>query len=156
MARSLDLERVIPAPWKAIRMLCSQTTPAATTSVMSIPTTWKWRQGRSILLLPRNSYLFDMETKLILISLSSYSGTDVVADVSLRHVHEFNVKWECWIEIMIWLAALGGADPISSTGSPIATPTIAGTTWISTQGRMGKPLYIASLHLKVTSFLLTC
>ena len=32
-------------------------------------------------------------------------------------------------EIMIWLAALGGAGPISSTGSTIATPTIAGSTW---------------------------
>lgn len=32
-------------------------------------------------------------------------------------------------EIMIWLAAYGGAGPISSTGSPIATPTIAGHTW---------------------------
>lgn len=32
-------------------------------------------------------------------------------------------------EIMIWLAALGGAGPISSTGSPVATPTIDGVTW---------------------------
>lgn len=32
-------------------------------------------------------------------------------------------------EIMIWLGAYGGAGPISSTGSTIATPTIAGTTW---------------------------
>lgn len=32
-------------------------------------------------------------------------------------------------EIMIWLAALGGAGPISSTGSTIATPTIGGVTW---------------------------
>lgn len=27
-------------------------------------------------------------------------------------------------EIMVWLAALGGAGPISSTGSPVATTTI--------------------------------
>ncbi|RPA99580.1 concanavalin A-like lectin/glucanase [Choiromyces venosus 120613-1] len=32
-------------------------------------------------------------------------------------------------EIMIWLAAYGGAGPISSTGSPTATPTIAGYQW---------------------------
>lgn len=32
-------------------------------------------------------------------------------------------------EIMVWLAALGGAGPISSTGSTIATPTINGVTW---------------------------
>lgn len=30
---------------------------------------------------------------------------------------------------MIWLAALGGAGPISSTGSPIATITLAGSSW---------------------------
>lgn len=30
---------------------------------------------------------------------------------------------------MIWLAAIGGAGPISSTGSPIATVNIAGATW---------------------------
>jgi xyloglucan-specific endo-beta-1,4-glucanase len=30
---------------------------------------------------------------------------------------------------MIWLGALGGAGPISSTGSTIATPSIAGRTW---------------------------
>lgn len=30
---------------------------------------------------------------------------------------------------MIWLGALGGAGPISSTGSPVATPTLAGASW---------------------------
>jgi xyloglucan-specific endo-beta-1,4-glucanase len=32
-------------------------------------------------------------------------------------------------EVMIWLGAYGGAGPISSTGSTIATPTIAGSSW---------------------------
>jgi xyloglucan-specific endo-beta-1,4-glucanase len=32
-------------------------------------------------------------------------------------------------EIMIWLAALGGAGPISSTGSSIATVTLGGVSW---------------------------
>ncbi|KAK6330354.1 hypothetical protein TWF696_003450 [Orbilia brochopaga] len=32
-------------------------------------------------------------------------------------------------EIMIWLGAYGGAGPISSSGSTIATPTIDGVTW---------------------------
>lgn len=32
-------------------------------------------------------------------------------------------------EIMVWLAALGGAGPISSTGSAVATPTIGGVKW---------------------------
>lgn len=30
---------------------------------------------------------------------------------------------------MIWLDALGGAGPISSSGSAAATPTIAGVSW---------------------------
>lgn len=32
-------------------------------------------------------------------------------------------------EIMIWLAALGGAGPLSESGSTIATPDIGGVTW---------------------------
>jgi xyloglucan-specific endo-beta-1,4-glucanase len=28
-------------------------------------------------------------------------------------------------KIMVWPAALGGAEPISSNGSPIATPSMA-------------------------------
>lgn len=39
---------------------------------------------------------------------------------------------------MIWLGALGGAGPISSTGSPVATPTIAGVTWNLYQGVNGQ------------------
>lgn len=35
---------------------------------------------------------------------------------------------------MIWLAALGGAGPISSTGSPIATVWIANTSWALFKG----------------------
>jgi xyloglucan-specific endo-beta-1,4-glucanase len=35
---------------------------------------------------------------------------------------------------MIWVAALGGAGPISSTGKPVATVQIAGTTWDLSKG----------------------
>jgi xyloglucan-specific endo-beta-1,4-glucanase len=45
---------------------------------------------------------------------------------------------------MIWLAALGGAGPISSTGSAIATPTIAGSSW--------KLFYGLNASMKVYSF----
>jgi Glycosyl hydrolase family 12 len=41
-------------------------------------------------------------------------------------------------EIMIWLAALGGAGPISATGKPIASPTIAGHSWKLSKGLNGK------------------
>ncbi|KUI68609.1 putative xyloglucan-specific endo-beta-1,4-glucanase A [Cytospora mali] len=56
----------------------------------------------------------------------SYTGNNLVADVS----------YDLWLaptsggtnkyEIMIWLAALGGAGPISKSGSAIATATIGG------------------------------
>ena len=32
-------------------------------------------------------------------------------------------------EVMIWLGALGGAGPISSTGNPIATITLSGVSF---------------------------
>jgi len=38
---------------------------------------------------------------------------------------------------MIWLAALGGAGPISSTGKVVATPTIAGHKWNLYEGPNG-------------------
>jgi xyloglucan-specific endo-beta-1,4-glucanase len=94
-----------------------------------------------------------METKLILISLSSYSGTDVVADVSYDMFTSSMSSGSAEFEIMIWLAALGGAGPISSTGSPIATPTIAGTTWNLYLGPNGKTtIYSFVASSKVTSF----
>jgi xyloglucan-specific endo-beta-1,4-glucanase len=39
---------------------------------------------------------------------------------------------------MIWLSALGGAGPISATGSPIATVTLAGSSWKLYNGKNGQ------------------
>jgi xyloglucan-specific endo-beta-1,4-glucanase len=41
-------------------------------------------------------------------------------------------------EIMIWLAAIGGAGPISATGQPIATVTLAGNSWKLYNGKNGQ------------------
>jgi len=67
----------------------------------------------------------------------SYTGSNIVADVS----------YDTWLaptsggtndyEIMIWLAALGGAGPISATGSPVSTPVINGVTWNLFKGTNG-------------------
>lgn len=67
----------------------------------------------------------------------SYTGSDIVADVS----------YDLWLaptsggtnsyEIMVWLAAIGGAGPISSTGSAVATPSIADATWKLYSGTNG-------------------
>jgi xyloglucan-specific endo-beta-1,4-glucanase len=40
-------------------------------------------------------------------------------------------------EIMIWLAAIGGAGPISSNGSTVATPTIGGVSFKLYSGQNG-------------------
>jgi xyloglucan-specific endo-beta-1,4-glucanase len=54
---------------------------------------------------------------------------------------------------MIWLATLGGAGPISSTGSPIAAPTIAGFSWKLYKGPNGSmTVYSFVAMSQVTSF----
>ena len=53
-------------------------------------------------------------------------------------------------EIMVWLAAYGGAGPISSTGSAVATPTIGGSTYDLYKGTNGDTTvfsFVASSHL---------
>jgi xyloglucan-specific endo-beta-1,4-glucanase len=56
-------------------------------------------------------------------------------------------------EIMIWLAALGGAGPLSSTGSPIATPTIGGKSWKLFSGPNGQTtVYSFVATSEITSY----
>lgn len=56
-------------------------------------------------------------------------------------------------EIMVWLAALGGAGPISSTGSAIATTTINGVTWKLYSGPNGSmTVYSFVAESTTTSF----
>ena len=69
--------------------------------ITSIPTTWSW----------------------------TYTGSNIVADVSYDCFTSSSAGGSNEYEIMVWLAALGGAGPISSTGSPVATPTIGGSSW---------------------------
>lgn len=70
-------------------------------SISSIPTTWDY----------------------------SYTGTSIDADVAYDMFLSSSASGSDEYEVMIWLAALGGAGPISSTGSATASPTIAGVTW---------------------------
>jgi xyloglucan-specific endo-beta-1,4-glucanase len=56
-------------------------------------------------------------------------------------------------EIMVWLAALGGAGPISSTGSAIATVTINGVSWKLYKGPNGSmTVYSFVASSTVTNF----
>lgn len=78
-------------------------------SISSIPTTWKW----------------------------SYTGTDIVADVAYDMFTSSSADGSDEYEIMVWLAALGGAGPISESGSAIATPTIGDVSWSLYSGPNG-------------------
>ncbi|KIM94068.1 glycoside hydrolase family 12 protein [Oidiodendron maius Zn] len=78
-------------------------------SISSIPTSWDW----------------------------SYSGSNFIADVSYDIFTSYSANGPNAFEIMIWLAAAGGAGPISSTGSPISTVNIAGTNWNLFKGPNG-------------------
>jgi xyloglucan-specific endo-beta-1,4-glucanase len=48
--------------------------------------------------------------------MCSYTGSDIVADVSYDIFTSSTSGGASEYEIMVWLAALGGAGPISSTG----------------------------------------
>ncbi|KAL5339075.1 concanavalin A-like lectin/glucanase domain-containing protein [Aspergillus crustosus] len=79
-----------------------QFTATQLTSLSSIPTTWDWEYT---------------------------SGTGVVANVAYDLFTTSAPGGDSEYEIMIWLAALGGAGPISSTGSAIASVTLGGVSW---------------------------
>lgn len=79
-------------------------------ALSSIPSKWTWR----------------------------YTGTNMIADVAYDLWLAPSVGASNKYEIMIWLGAYGGAGPISDSGStPIATPTILGTTWKLFRGPNG-------------------
>jgi len=94
-------------------------------AISSIPSTWRW----------------------------SYSGSNIVADVAYDLFTSSSAGGSNEYEIMIWLAALGGAGPISQSGSPISTPSIAGTSWKLYFGYNGSvKVYSFVASSQVTSF----
>jgi xyloglucan-specific endo-beta-1,4-glucanase len=85
-------------------------TQKALSSIKTLPSTWTW----------------------------TYSGTSIVANVAYDLFTSSSASGSAEYEIMIWLSALGGAGPISATGSPIATVTLAGTSWKLYNGKNGQ------------------
>ncbi|KAL9617830.1 MAG: hypothetical protein Q9160_007380 [Pyrenula sp. 1 TL-2023] len=82
-----------------------------------------------------------------------YTGSNIVADVAYDCFLGTSPTASASYEVMIWLAALGGAGPISATGSPIATLTIDGVSWRLFKGMNGSMTvfsFVASSQ--VTSF----
>jgi xyloglucan-specific endo-beta-1,4-glucanase len=90
--------------------------------------------------------------ELVLIPCS-YTGSNIIADVAYDLFTSSTATGSDEYEIMIWLAALGGAGPISSTGSPISTPTVAGVSWKLYYGLNGSmKVYSFVASSQVTSF----
>ncbi|CAZ84847.1 unnamed protein product [Tuber melanosporum] len=100
-------------------------------------TTWSWTSGHAnIKSFPNANLVFTPKTVANIRSMKStmkYSYTGTTGAVANVAYDLFTSKTAgsdiCEYEVMIWLAAYGGAGPISSTGSPIAAPTIAGYRW---------------------------
>lgn len=85
--------------------------------------------------------------------LHRYTGSNIVANVAYDLFTSSSASGSSEYEVMVWLAALGGAGPISSTGSPVATPTLAGTSWKLYEGYNGN-MHVFSFVAasQVTSF----
>ena len=62
-----------------------------------------------------------------LIQLHSYTGSNVVGDISYDIYFGNAATGQASYEVMIWLATVGGAFPLSYSNEAIATLTIAGT-----------------------------
>ncbi|KAJ5920329.1 hypothetical protein N7516_011187 [Penicillium verrucosum] len=76
----------------------------------------------------------------------SYSNTNIVADVAYDLFLSSTPSGSEEYEIMVWLAALGGAGPISSTGKAIATVTLNGVewdVWVGPNGQMTVYSFVA-------------
>lgn len=67
----------------------------------------------------------------------SYTGSNIVADVAYDLFLSSTADGDAEYEIMIWLAALGGAGPISSTGKSVASTTIGDVSWDLWSGKNG-------------------
>ena len=105
----------------------NQGTGKELSSISSISTTWHWRQ---VSLTFRKSQTAGLKN-------SSCSGSDIVADVSYDKFTSCSASGNNAYQIMVWLAAYGAAGPISSSGSPIAYPSIGGVTWKLDKGPNG-------------------
>ncbi|EXF79353.1 xyloglucan-specific endo-beta-1,4-glucanase A [Colletotrichum fioriniae PJ7] len=106
-------------------------------------TSWTWAGGQGQVKSYSNVALEKVNKQLSAVKSIpskwtwSYTGSSIVADVAYDLWLAPSVGANNKYEIMIWLGALGGAGPISSTGKTIDTPTIAGTKWSLYSGPNG-------------------
>ncbi|KAJ4346174.1 hypothetical protein N0V95_005638 [Ascochyta clinopodiicola] len=83
---------------KSYANVVTKTAQKALYAIGSLPSTWSW----------------------------TYTGSNIIGNVAYDLFTGATATGTQEYEVMIWLSAIGGAGPISSTGSPIATVTIAG------------------------------
>ncbi|GAB7349733.1 hypothetical protein MBLNU459_g0469t1 [Dothideomycetes sp. NU459] len=122
-------------------------------------TSWSWADNSNQVKSYANVVTKVTSTKLSGISKIasvwdwSYTGSNIVADVSYDIFTSATSGGSNAYEIMIWLAALGGAGPISSTGSAIATVTLAGHSFKLYKGLNGSTTVFSFVAVsEVTSF----
>ncbi|GMF56937.1 unnamed protein product [Phytophthora fragariaefolia] len=121
-------------------------------------TTWSWQGGdKSVKSFANAALEFDpvplSEVKSIpsTMAYTVKSSGKAVTDVAYDLFTSSSATGEKEFEIMIWLAALGGAGAISSTGKPIASTTIAGTQWSVYKGPNGSMMvysFVASKQVE--------
>lgn len=95
---------------KSYANVVTKVTQKAISSITSLPSTWTW----------------------------NYTGSNIIANVAYDIFTGATATGSAQYEVMIWLAALGGAGPISSTGSAIATVTVAGKQFKLYKGPNGQ------------------
>jgi xyloglucan-specific endo-beta-1,4-glucanase len=98
-------------------------------------------------------FIIQLNIKEMELTIDSYSGSSIVADVAYDLFTSSSASGTSEFEIMIWLAAIGGAGPISSTGSAVATVTVGGTSFKLYSGPNGDTtVYSFVASSEATSF----
>jgi len=95
---------------KSYANVVTKVTQKAISSISSLSSTWTW----------------------------NYTGSNIIANVAYDIFTGASATGSAQYEVMIWLSALGGAGPISSTGSAIATVTVAGKQFKLYKGPNGQ------------------
>nr|AGC24033.1 xyloglucanase B [Rhizomucor miehei] len=109
-------------------------------NVLSWSTSWSWAGGQYNVKSYANAELKFDAVKLSSVSSIpfqwswSYSGSNIVADVAFDLWTSTANTSDFEIEIMVWLAAIGGAGPI---GDSVGTFSYGGYTWNLHKGNNG-------------------
>lgn len=134
-------------------------------SSLTWSTTWSWSENADDVKSFANAVYNFTASKLSSISSMeskwdwTYTGDSVVADVAYDMFTSSSATGSKEFEVMVWLAALGGAGPISATYSAsgeaesIASPTLAGHSFSLYKGSNGvQTVYSFVASQNISSF----